>query len=104
MGGGNAQKSAMARQKNAEKASAASKGGGGKAGMEARKGGDQGAAQAAAQAERARIKALREEKAAKEAHKSLQKVLSSEDWEDSSSLAETRKILGMASKSYFCPF
>ena len=50
---------------NAEKAAAASKGGGGKAGMEARKGGNQGAAQAAAQAERARIKALREEKAAK---------------------------------------
>ena len=33
--------------------------------MEARKGGDTAAAQAAAQAERARVKALREEKAAK---------------------------------------
>ena len=44
------------------KEEAKGKGGGGKAGMEARKGGDMVSAMAAAQAERERVKKLREEK------------------------------------------
>ena len=62
MGGGNAQKTAMSRQKHLAKEEAKGKGGGGKSGMEARKGGDMVSAMAAAQAERERVKKLREEK------------------------------------------
>jgi len=64
MGGGNAQKSAMSRQKNADKKSSEGKGGGGKAAMEARKGGDMSSAMEAAAAERAAVKAKREAKVA----------------------------------------
>ena len=49
MGGGNAQKSAMSRSKNADKAALAGRGGGGAAGMEKRSGGDMGSAMAIAQ-------------------------------------------------------
>ena len=65
MGGGNAQKSAMSRQKNAEKAAAGANAGGGKAGIDKRATSDMGSAMAAAQAERAAVKAAREAKAAK---------------------------------------
>ena len=51
MGGGNAQKSAMARQRNAAAAAAEGKGGGGTAGM-AERGGDTAAKIAASQAEK----------------------------------------------------
>lgn len=67
MGGGNAQKTAMSRQRHQAKLDAEGKGGGGKAGMEARKGGDMASAMAAAQAERERVKKAREEKEAKKA-------------------------------------
>ena len=62
MGGGNGQKSAQARERNAAKKRQAGSGGGGKAGMDARKGGDMETAKAAAAEERARIKAAREAK------------------------------------------
>lgn len=62
MGGGNAQKSAMSRQKNDAKAAAEGKGGGGKAGMAQRSGGDMKASMEAAAAERAAVKAKREAK------------------------------------------
>jgi hypothetical protein len=58
-------KSAQSRAKHQEKAAAGKKGGGGSSGMQERKGGDMGQAMAAAQAERARVKAMREEKKAK---------------------------------------
>jgi len=67
MGGGNAQKTAMSRQRHAAKEAEKGKGGGGKAGMEARKGGDMASAMAAAQAEREKVKQLREAKEAKKA-------------------------------------
>lgn len=62
MGGGNAQKTAMSRKKHQDKIDGEGKGGGGKAGMEARKGGDMAKEMEKAQAERARVKALREVK------------------------------------------
>mmetsp|Transcript_1619 Transcript_1619/g.2248 ORF Transcript_1619/g.2248 Transcript_1619/m.2248 type:complete len:111 (+) Transcript_1619:1189-1521(+) len=62
MGGGNAQKTAMARQKHAEKEASQRNAGGGKKGMEARSGGDMSAAMAAAQAKREEVKKKREEK------------------------------------------
>jgi len=61
MGGGNAQKTAQSRAKHLEKDAKAGAGGGGKAGMAARSGGDMASAMAAAQAERERVKKLREE-------------------------------------------
>eukprot|EP01031_Cornospumella_fuschlensis_P035464 gene35464-42986_t len=62
MGGGNAQKSAMARARNMEKAAGAKNSGGGKDGMEARKGGNMAEAMAAAQARREEVRKKREEK------------------------------------------
>jgi len=61
MGGGNAQKTAMSRKKHLEKAESEGRGGGGKAGMVARSGANMAEAMAAAQAERERVKKLREE-------------------------------------------
>ncbi|EOD20147.1 hypothetical protein EMIHUDRAFT_117742 [Emiliania huxleyi CCMP1516] len=60
MGGGNAQKSAMARQKNAEKAAKEGQGGGGAAGMKARSA--DSSVHAAAIAERSALQAQREER------------------------------------------
>lgn len=67
MGGGNAQKTATSRARHLAAAAQEGKGGGGKAGMDARKGGDMAVAMAAAQAERERVKKLRDEKEAKKA-------------------------------------
>lgn len=62
MGGGNAQKSAMARLRNMEKANASKNSGGGLKGKEARSGGNMAEAMAAAQAKREEVKKKREEK------------------------------------------